>query len=180
MVKLTLEFKSVDEAIVALGKLAGLKTSAAPVVPVAKADQGSKDGSTPAPAAAEPAPQRKPRADKGQKRGAYAPRQETTGAGTGASTATETASNGSTGTTDVSASTTPAAPLANTVDRAAAAPTTIEDVQAALNDLYTAKGHDVSMQVLSRFGVNRAKNLLPGAYAEFVAKARAVIAGEAP
>jgi hypothetical protein len=65
---------------------------------------------------------------------------------------------------------------------AAAAPVkaTLAEVQAALNELYETKGHDVSLQVLSRFGVDRAKNLLPEAWGEFIAKARAVIAGEAP
>jgi hypothetical protein len=166
-VKVTLEFKSADEAIVALGKLVGIKTSAAPAA-VAAGPQGAESPAV-VPAAAEPRT-RKARADKGQPRGPY----KITG---------EPAEMVQKDGTDKAAASAPAKsapPAAPTQTPGPTGTATLAEVQAALNELYEKNGHDVSLAVLSRFGVDRAKNLLPEAWADFIAKARAVIAGEAP
>ena len=52
-------------------------------------------------------------------------------------------------------------------------------IQAAVEKLFNAKGYDDTALVLSRFGVNRGKDLLPVQRAEFLAKVDKVIAGEA-
>lgn len=85
MLKLTLEFNSPEEAIVALGKLMGGKVARAANRPVPNADAGGlktddavppvsdKALTVPAvlPPASAPAKQRKPRNDAGKKRGSY-------------------------------------------------------------------------------------------------------------
>lgn len=186
MIKVTLEFKGVDEAIVALGKLVGVKVSAAP----AQEPKNAADGQyvpPAAPAAAEPRT-RKQRADKGQQRGAYGPRTNANASSASeAGAAGEPATVGIKGTDPSKAGDQPAVSTSTTAP-AAPAPIQpaklpgpkIEDVQAALTALYDTKGHDISAMVLSRFGVKRAKDLLPEQWAEFIAKAKAVTAGEAP
>lgn len=104
MVEVTLKFDSVDLAIVALGKLVGVaqsgkralqaqsdKTTAmSPAGSVRVTESGSATNAGPstvlasvsaAPAAAQEKAPRKPRADKGQPRGSYAPRTEANAAG---------------------------------------------------------------------------------------------------
>lgn len=85
MLKLTLEFTSPEEAIVALGKLMGGKVARAANRPVPNADAGGlktddavppvKDTALTVPAvlppASAPTKQRKPRNDAGKKRGSY-------------------------------------------------------------------------------------------------------------
>lgn len=171
-VKVTLEFKSADEAIVALGKLVGIKTSAAPAGEVGAVDAVDARKKPEQPGAAEPR-QRKPRADKGQKRDPYGPRQqEAKGTEAGAPTVASA-------TPDVGTGATGSAPVTSAAS-APAAVVKIEDVQAALGEMYEKKGHDISLAVLSRFGVQRGKDLLPEQWAEFIAKAKRVVAGEAP
>jgi hypothetical protein len=90
-VKITLEFDTVEESIVALGKLVGIKArgvklasqdSAAPVKSPDEGDKPQPAGVVTAPAAAEPAkPPRKPRADRGQPREPYGPRNPEANAG---------------------------------------------------------------------------------------------------
>ena len=192
-VKLTLEFKSVDEAIVALGKLVGVKVSAAPQTPGAtgaeKAPENS--GSAHPQAVAAETRTRRPRADKGQRREPYGPRTTT-----GEPVASESGVSGSVSARNPQ----PAVPVASTktatpqkapaegdkplpsgvVPAASVATPTLAEVQESLNKLYEAKGHDVSLAVLNRFGVNKAKNLLPDAWADFIGLARHVLDGGQP
>ena len=180
-VKLTLEFKSVDEAIVALGKLVGVKVSAAPqaMTPVPESTA----------AAAEPRTRtRRPRADKGQRREPYGPRApEAKGEGSAsdAPKVSEPAAQ------PVNPSPVASVPQTAVPERTAvmpepkaqtpaAATPTLAEVQEALNKLYEAKGHDVSLAVLNRFGVNKAKNLLPDAWADFIGLAEHVLDGGQP
>lgn len=51
------------------------------------------------------------------------------------------------------------------------------DAQAAIEKLFEKKGLEVSRQVLSRFGVQKLKDLKPEKYAEFIDLAEKVIAG---
>lgn len=192
MLKLTLEFKTVDEAIVALGKLVGAPS--APLRAAAVEPQG--------PVTATPAtrPGRKPRADKGQKRGEYAPRQpEADAAGAGAPKDTPlTATSGSEPAATPSAApaaeasesrtapkTAPAEgdkPQPSGVVPASGAVPSQEAVQTALERLFASKkvpaeGIALCQDVLSRFGVTRARDLKPEQRAEFIAKAEAVATG---
>lgn len=172
-VKLTLEFASEEEAIVALGKLVGLKArapknpeSAAPAVN--SATTASAHGETTPPAAADPVPEkrtRKPRADAGQPRG---PNARTTGAPTETvqpvpapadsvppAAPTNTAA-------PVAPATIPAASPAvgpTAPQAGAAAPISDETVQKAVEKMFTAKDYDATAALLSRFGVKRGKDL---------------------
>ena len=159
MVKITLEYKSVDEAIVALGKLVGAPgkvaapaataaTLAAPVAPTTE--------KTP----------RKPRADRGQPRAPYAPRQEDA-KGEGASAPTGQAS---------AASPAPAAPTpaaseeqarALAVDKADATPSA-DDAQKALEKLFEATNIETAKGVIAEFGVPRLRDLPADKRAAFV------------
>jgi pyruvate dehydrogenase E2 component (dihydrolipoamide acetyltransferase) len=179
-VKITLEFKSVDEAIVALGKLTpeahAKALAAATQVPAAAA----------APATEAPAKTRKPRADAGQPRGPYKTTEQNAVAAGGAPTGTQP--------TEAPAQSTPAqapvAPAAAAVPATAAQPQastpapesapaaavvvpTPEQVQAAVEGLYNAKGFDICSEVLGRYGVKRGKDLLPEQRADFIAEAKA-------
>lgn len=162
-VKVTLEFKSVDEAIVALGKIIGAPTAA--------------------PAAQQPAEkkERKPRADRGQQREPYGPRTTT-----GGPAASEPGQAGS------SVPVTPAAPVSSTqtaapvVDKAAppaaatpvAAAPTDAVVQAAVERLFNAKDYDATIAVLSKFGVKRGKDLASDQRAEFIRRVDDILAGK--
>lgn len=179
-VKVTFEFENAEAAIVALGKIAGVTPAAAPQPAAEKKE-------------------RKPRADAGQPRGPYKKGEQApepnAGASAGGGTGPVAAGNSAPVTTDPSkaaeqaansTSTTTAAPgaaaqlaAASTTASAPVAAPKPEDVQGTLEKLFAAKGFDVCEQVLSRFGVKRAKDLLPEQRAEFIAKADRVIAGEA-
>lgn len=179
-VKITLEYTNVEEAIAALGKLAGIAPASATQ-----------------PAVVEKAP-RKGRSDAGQPRGpnartvgeqpAVQPAAPTTQASAPASSPAPVAA----APTPVVAAAQPApapqpAAPAQTVPQApaqsaapvAAAPIDDATIQAAVEKLFNAKGYDDTAMVLSRFGVQRGKDLLPAARAEFLAKVDRVIAGEA-
>jgi hypothetical protein len=177
MVKISLEFKSVDEAIVALGKLVG----AAGPKPVVGGKSGSVAASPPVsdtPPA--PATSRKPRADKGAKRGAYAPRiepvppivvpQPVTNPATEAVTAPGVGSAGDTAVVEKQADPGKAADqAANPVSTpSTAASVTLEQAQAAMERVYKAKGVDVAKQILARLGTNRVKDILPASLGLFV------------
>lgn len=169
--KVTIEFDSVDQAIVALGAVAK---------PIAVA---------PAPAV-EKAP-RKPRSDAGQARG---PQQPNAAGASGAPSGVAVAGNSTTGTTDpsstaagsaagASTSTTPASPTATApqapaaVTIAPAAPTS-DQVQAAVEKLFNAKGFDDCAAALSRFGVKRGKDLPEASRAEFIRRATDIAEGK--
>lgn len=73
----------------------------------------------------------------------------------------------------------PVEPLAPEAIEAAPAPTvTQKDVEAALDRLFDDKGIEVTRAVLSRFGVNRGRDLKPEQYAAFVQKVEDVLAGK--
>jgi hypothetical protein len=58
------------------------------------------------------------------------------------------------------------------------APVTYDDVKRATNALSAAKGRDVTIDALSRFGVKRATELDEGQWADYIAYAETVINGE--
>lgn len=218
-VKVTFEFANAEEAIVALGKLAGIKTRKNANAAVEVGTKGSEVGSDAAGAQAgvtdpgktgekpadptstvppaAPAPRtRKPRADKGQTREPYGPRNtEANGAGTGATASSANAAGvpagsgvagaaasdpvavGGSPAVQTAAAPAPAAPQA-TPPAPVAAPTDNE-VQAAVEKLFNAKGFDNCLALLSRFGVKRGKDLPLDQRANFIRRVDGVIAGEA-
>lgn len=198
-VKLTLEFASEEEAIVALGKLVGLKArapknAAAPQaatgsdpVPATSGDTTSTAASTavppqPAAAAATAAPRpRKPRSDAGQPRG---PNARTTGE--------PVASEPGVGGQASAAPSQPAAPAAPTPSAApeqtvqvspaspaptsaAAVPVSDEAVQEAVAKMFAAKDYDATFALLSRFGVKRGKDLPQDQRANFISRVNGVV-----
>jgi hypothetical protein len=136
-IKVTLEYNSIDEAIVALGKLIGT-----PLAPVKE---------------------RKGRADAGQKRGEYKPRTGGAAAvGATASPATATAVAGKEIGDPVTPTSTPVVPAA----AAAAVPSPIEmigdkdaDAQTAIAKIYSLKGIAAVQGLLKDFGVNRVRDV---------------------
>lgn len=176
--KVTIEFDSADEAIVALGAV--LRQTKV-VVPEAEAKVKTE---------------RKPRADKGQPREPYKPRQqEASGVGAGSSAqittdtsnagATKPAASTSTGAPDASPpNVAPAAPVAQAQEakRAestppAAATITNDTVQAALEKLFNKLDYVGSIAVLQRFGVRRGPDLAQGQRAEFLRRVEDICAG---
>jgi hypothetical protein len=154
-IKVTLEYNSVDEAIVALGKLIG-----APVAPVKE---------------------RKGRADAGQKRGEYKPR-ETKGAPASATPSQgDTGGNTQTGVSDPAKAGEAATPQSTVLDApkgpapqapatattAGAPPSTPAetigdkdgDAQAAIAKVYAEKSMDAVRVLLADFGVNRVRDV---------------------
>jgi hypothetical protein len=195
MVKISLEFKSVDEAIVALGKLVGAQT-AKRIAPAATGDTTPTAASIAVPpVSAAPATSRKPRADKGAKRGAYKDRIElaalppiatmpqpipVVASATAHHDAAETSGNALISATDPSNGAQLVAPtLKSTSEQApngaqpapatnATPGTTLEQAQAAMEKVYKAKGVDVAKQILARLGTNRVKDILPASLGLFV------------
>lgn len=178
-VSLTIQFASVDEALVALAAFSQVKVKT-PAVKDAPA----------AAAATETKPPRKPRADRGQPRGPYKKDDD--------SKAPETAAvNGApeapTAAPVAEEPKEPAAPQAveyaapesaapaDASPAAAAAPTEYkpEELQKKLEAVF-AKGAQLAIDVLARFGVTRLANLDKQHHAEFVALCDKVIAGEQP
>lgn len=175
------EYASVDLAIVALGKLAKVKTDdkqlSLPLAP--------RTEPTPAQIAATlRSPQdkpRRPRADKGVPRGPYSKPIDTTTGGPAASEPVAKAGDSA----PVAPAAAPATPTLSQQPDAgkpsadgggpaapAAAPVpSQEDVQKALEKLFEARGMNVSRAALSRLGVNRAQDLLPASRAQFIADA---------
>lgn len=200
MVEIKLQFKSVEEAITVLGKMAGLGEKKAPQAPAAigTAAQAGATSDTAAPSTQATTKGRKPRADAGQARGPNArtaqSNAETKGNIDSESRSTlESASNGSAAIAPSVDSVSPsvsapetAAPAPVEADKAqppgatpdAAAPATIEQCQAALTEVFEKKGAPIAMAVLSRFGTKRIKEMLPVSYADFITKCNAVLAGE--
>lgn len=176
MIKITLEFESVDAAIVGLGKLVG-----APVAPKQP---------------------RKGRDDKGQPRGTYKPRATEAGAPdtpgatqaqgalassvpTQAAPAVAPASSGG-----ATAETPPAAAVPGAVSSAQAVvvaaktesaeslpttttePATFAQAEAAFQTFFNAKGVQPARELFAKFGIARITELKPEQYAEFVNAAR--------
>lgn len=187
MIKITLEYASLDEAIVALGKLVGGKagraarsTGAAPVntaaTPLLVAEAGV---ATPATTTPEAAPtKRKGRSDKGQPRG---PHKGTEAAAAGASTDTAGSAPVPTTAAAVEVSTKAAAPAKpDDGDKPApagiespVAAATAEQAQKALEKVFADRGLIEARALLSGFGIDRLLDLKPEQYGAFVAKAQA-------
>src|SRR5574341_909059 len=168
-VKVELVFNSVDEAIVALGKIVGTAATVRGETPEKR--------------------ERKGRSDAGKPRGPYN-KDTTTGGPSPASVEQPVAA----GTSPVASAspTKPAAPEqaakpavapaatapSGTVAAApAAAVPTPEQVQTALEKLFNAKGFEDCALLLSRYGAKRGKDLKPEQRAEFIAHAEGVVAG---
>jgi hypothetical protein len=172
MVKITLAFDSVDQAIVALGKLVG----------------------TPAAKSASDKPARKPRNDAGQPRGPHASRTAPEKAPTipvvASATTQPAVENGGnvqsavpdpSKATDKAANSTstpaPAPKGAESASATIATPgTTLEQAQAAMEKVYKAKGVDTAKQILARLGTNRVKDIKPEALGQFVKMATDIAA----
>jgi hypothetical protein len=193
MVKVTLEFEGVEQAIVALGKLGGIV--AAP---------------------AEKAP-RKGRNDKGQPREPYKPRatndvstkadsKGTSGDSAGESRPTAATDAGNDGTPPAPTSTTAAAPSADphpgaAFTTASASPSDVvkaeikaqqtaqgtgfpeptigekdAEAQAAIEAVYGKFGIDKVRVLLADFGIDKARNLPKSKKADFLAAAKALVA----
>lgn len=182
MIKLTIEFKSIDEAIVALAKL---------VPPVEKKPMSNPEAlGTVAELTAPvgiPGPQeRKGRADKGKPRGprknvaasatvppappvqdadvpvAPGPRQEPSAAA------------------PKSVATVEVVPLTETATTLTAGPTpqqTIEAIYGKFGEKDAQQGIDAAMKFLSRFGVKRVRELQPEQHADFAKHGAVVLAG---
>lgn len=156
MIKITLEFKGVDEAIVALGKLVG-----APVATAASSPVGAEKPAAPT--------TRKPRADAGKKRGSYknveAPAKESdekTDSSSGALAAS---------TPETAAAPVVPEPSASPAGGAAAAPKE-EDAQAALEVVFTGKGLPAAQTLLAKFEVTRLRDLPAEKRAAFIEAAK--------
>lgn len=173
MVKITLEFPSLDAAIVGLGKLVG--TPVKVTQPVAALGAG---GSAPAQAPASPTTtKRKGRSDKGQARGANAATTQksdvlaaapspATQSGKGDTSASPAAPAGTSGTTDgekPSPSTTP-----ETANTAGSTTATQEACQQALEGVFNKHGAQLAMDLLARHGVKRVRELKPEQFTDFV------------
>ena len=196
-VKITIEYETVEQAILALGKMSGLgKARRAASAPVTAATTvGAQGAASPAPEvgnepavpAAPTARPRKPRADKGQARGAYAPRQQEAQASApqGAASISSGADNpavdaqASTGSAlpGTSTAAVAGAPAASTPAPAGAAPVpSAAEAQAALEAVFEKKGLDVARRVMSEFGVSRLRDLPEAKRAEFITLAKKEVA----
>lgn len=162
MIKVTLEFKGVDEAIVALGKLVG-----APVAQKA-APEGTDKAPPVVPAAST---NRKPRADAGKPRGPHK--------NAGAPADADPKGHGSTPTPAAPAPKTAAPPAPAEGDKPqpsgvtpAVAAATEADAQAALEALFNKKGLAEAQRVLGLFGVAALRFLPADKRGEFITKAQ--------
>lgn len=177
-VQVALTFNSVDEAIVALGKLvtAGGKVAPQPAAAPQPAEKKERKG----------------RSDAGQPRGPHKKDESNAAAAGGSTTGTSPVTPAAVASTTTGAPAAsepgvaqaasavpakPAAPAAPT--QPPSAPATTDDVQTAIAKLYEDRGHIDCESVLSRFGVKRGKDLLPDQRAPFIAKVNRVMAGEA-
>lgn len=186
------EYAGLDLAIVALGKMVGASGTArgagrekAGVTDASKAGVPATSTSTvPAPAAdapaAEPKALRKPRADKGQPRAPYAPRQPqadaagaTSGAGSAPVAVEQAASPEAKPATPAQAApgtSTEVAPGAPVAPPAPASAATEADVQAAMERYFAVHMIEGTLALLKSFGAARARDLKPEQRAAFVAK----------
>ena len=160
MIKITLEFTSVDAAIVALGKLVVAAPKKDSVAPAKPAPVVSLPTPGPEPVVTEPKPtaKRAPRADKGVPRGPYKKDVAAPDSADGGAAPAVPA--------------TPVAPEPLGQEPGAAAPTaTLADCQKALEKMHDKVGLQPCLDLLARYGVKRVRDLLPKQYAEFAAEA---------
>lgn len=192
-VKITLEFPSVEEAIVALGKMSALgkarraanQTIGAQAVaaPVATAKASEAPPSSPPAAPVTPVvtgTPRKPRADKGKPRGPYKPDTNAEGAGAQSENAASPAAPAAAPSAEVSeqnavpvsapegAAGSPQGPVTG----AAPVPSTDEAIKAG-EDMLAAKGLEAVRALITSYGVARISAIPADKRAEFIAKARA-------
>ena len=172
MVKVTLEFSTVDAAIVALGKLVGgapARAAAAPATPSAaphmtatevlrRQQEGSYALMAPRGEVATAPRARRGRSDKGEKRGPYK-----TAATPEASPVAEVAP------AAVAPDMAPTAPV--TEPQASGPVVTQADAHAALEKLFNTNGIDVARELLGRYGVARLRDLGPENFAAFKVEA---------
>jgi hypothetical protein len=170
-VSLTIQFASVDEALVALAAFSQVKvkTPAAP-----------KETPPPAAAAAEAKPPRKPRADRGQPRGPYKKDDDSKAPETAAVNGAPEAPTAAPAAEEPKAET-PSLPEEKPAEQPAEKPVEYkpEELQKKLEAVF-AKGAQLAIDVLARFGVTRLANLDKQHHAEFVALCDKVIAGGQP
>lgn len=206
VVKVTIEFNSYDQAIVALGKIVDPAREAKRIASLAAKDKAVADAQrevsadvrgeagaevTPAPTAApaeQPKRQRKPRADKGQKREPYGPRTADANAegvreaapapGTHAPSAAPTAEAAPQPTPEPTPEPTAAPVVTAAPTPPTVAQTPFPDAQTALEALFAKHGMATTRDVLARFGVQRLRDLAAERHPEFIAKCSAVLAGE--
>lgn len=170
MIKISMEFASIEAAIVALGGL--VKSPSKPQTPVSPENKAHVQAiltGQPAPAIpAAPEPvvkKRRGRSDKGVPRGSYI------AAAVGAAPAAPTLA--------ATPPTLAAASEPESIPPATVAPATQADAQKVLEKLFAMKGLEVARQAMSRFGANRMRDMKPEHYAEFVKHAEGVLAGGA-
>lgn len=168
MVKITLEYRSIEEAVLALGKLGAFPTAAAPAATGATTPVAAVAGvAAGAPAAAVPGTRK--RRTKAEIEAA-----NLAAAGTQPPAATPSAAPAA-APAPAAVATTPAAVAAVVAD--AASTPKPEDAQKAMEALFNAKGITVAQDLLKRFGVARVRELKPEQLAEFIKDANATIAG---
>ena len=158
MIKITLEYRTVEEATVALAKLGGLlhnSESAAPPIPVMPV--------TAIPAEAK----RRGRPPKN----VAAPENASLPKETAKATAPVAAA------PEIAAPTAPAKPAGITGQPSAAAAPTLDDLQKGIEAVFNQKQVEVCMGLLSRFGVKRVRDLKQEQYAEFAEKVQATLDG---
>lgn len=174
MVKITLEYGSVEEAIQALGKLSGLakvrraaqSTTGAPTEPNSAADSAKAE-----PALAAPTKQRKPRNDAGKPRGSYKKAAPATSADADGSTQApepvQSSEPKTGGTTDAAVPEKVAAPSTTPHSPGAASPTE-EEAKMALEAYFDRHGPQKAMAVLAGFGVSKLRELPADKRARFI------------
>lgn len=169
MVKVTLEFTSVDVAIVALGKLAGAPVKAN--IPVAAAVVSVGAESTAAPVASATKPARRGRSDKGQARG---PNAATLGANAAPDAVPAVADTAGAG-TQTAPSNVGEKPATLTATPPAPAPASGTTPQQATEAVFNKHGAQIAMNMLARFGVKRVRDMKIEQHAEFVTFAAKVL-----
>ena len=174
-INLTLECDSLEEAVVTLGKLIGGRAAKAAAAPLdkPKATLEERAGLTETPAEsgplaglALPKKPRKPRADKGAKRGlqkAESPSDDTDKKEPGGDARQAEAP-------EATAGVSPPPAVAETAPTA-----TLDEAQTALEAVFKAKGLPKAQEALGRFGVARLRDLPAEKYGAFVALAKTVL-----
>lgn len=180
------EFDSVEAAIAALGKqMVGASGVAQTVERVT--DKAQVAGSNPAAGNAPTSRSRKPRADAGKPRGPYKEPVNANATPVGSGTAdpsneapAQKAQASTLTSTPLAPAVAPKTPASATPAEGdkpqpsgakspmAGVPVTLEDCRASLEKLFDAKGIVAAQDVLSRFGVKRAGDMLPSQYADFI------------
>lgn len=176
MIKVTLEFPSVEAAIASLGKLmvgAPVAQKAAASGPATAGAPVAEQAPVAAPASPTTPKSRKPRADAGKKRGPH--NADSAGTSTGEAPKGDAAPASPSGSAPETAA--PVAPAegdkpqpSGVTPPAAAAPSEA-DAQAALEKVFAGKGLQAAQATLAQFGVTRLRDIKPEDRAQFIAAA---------